>query len=155
VFDGAGWQSQRVVASYAQSSDLYMNALTQIRMPRWSIGRVVVTGDAAWCVTLLGGGGTSIALTGGYVLAAALSRAGDDVAAAFEDYEQWMRPVVEKVQDLPKGTPDLFYPRSLAGVRALRLVQGVLSARPLRRIGARFAHVAQTDQVLPDLAVAG
>lgn len=152
VFTGAGWQADRVTAGFAASEDVYMDSLTQIRMPHWSKGRSVVTGDSAWCVTPLGGGGTSIALTGGYVLAACLSQAReDDLGPALQQYEQWMRPFVAKVQDLPKGTPDLFYPDSRAGVQVLRTAQRALTAKPLRKIGARFAHVAQTDQQLPDI----
>jgi 2-polyprenyl-6-methoxyphenol hydroxylase-like FAD-dependent oxidoreductase len=154
VFDGAGWQAARVTAGFASSDDVYMDALTQIRMPSWSSGRVVVTGDAAWCVTPLGGGGTSLALIGGYVLAACLSQDPETAfSTALRQYERWMRPLVGKVQDLPKGIPDLFYPQSRAGVEVLRTVQRALSAKPLRKIGARFAHVAQTDQRLPDIAV--
>lgn len=154
VFADAGWQAPRVINGFGESTDVYLDSLTQIRMARWSEGRVVVTGDAAWCVTPLGGGGTSLALTGGYVLAAGLSHADGDLVAGLRAYEQWMRPFVSTVQDLPKGTPDLFYPDSRAGVHLLRAVQATLSAKPFRRIGARFAHVAQTDQQLPELAVA-
>jgi 2-polyprenyl-6-methoxyphenol hydroxylase-like FAD-dependent oxidoreductase len=156
VFAGVGWQARRVTTGFMQSEDVYMDTLTQIRMPQWSRGRIIVTGDAAWCVTPLGGGGTSIALTGAYVLAAYLSHAQDGrIDMALQRYEQWMRPIVEAVQDLPKGTPDLFYPESQIGVNILRMVQRALASKPLRKIGASFAHVAQTDQQLPDIRVTG
>lgn len=154
VFADAGWQARRVVEGFMTAEDVYMDALTQIRMPAWCSGRVVVTGDAAWCVTPLGGGGTSIALVGAYVLAAFLSEVdGTDPSGAFQRYETWMRPVVDAVQRLPRGTPDLFYPETRAGVAVLRGVQRALTSRPLRRLGARFAHVARTDQRLPDIRV--
>lgn len=150
VFTGAGWHADRVTRGFAESDDVYMDSLTQIRMPSWSTGRIVVTGDAAWCVTPLGGGGTSIALVGGYVLAAFLSQTeGAAFTAAIDRYEQWMRPFVAKVQDLPKGIPDLFYPKSRVGVSILRTVWRMLSAKPFRSLGASFARVAQADQSLP------
>lgn len=153
VFDGAGWEAERVAADFRTSDDVYTDSLTQIRMPSWAKGRIVVTGDAAWCVTPLGGGGTSIAVVGGYVLAAYLSQHQyDDVAAALQRYDDWMRPYVAKVQDLPKGTPDLFYPRTRLGVAALRGLWRLLSARPFRSIGASLAHVADADRDLPSLA---
>ncbi|MET1005465.1 MAG: FAD-dependent monooxygenase [Propionibacteriaceae bacterium] len=152
VFADVGWEASRITNGFAQSADVYMDSLTQIRMPHWSNGRIVVTGDSAWCVTPLGGGGTAIALTGGYVLAAYLSQADvDDYTEALQKYEQWMRPLVSGVQDLPKGVPDLFYPNSRVGVRVLRGVQLALTAKPFRKIGASFAHVARTDQQLPDI----
>ena len=154
VFADAGWEASRVIAGFAQSSDVYMDSLTQIRMRHWSQGRVVVVGDAAWCVTPLGGGGTAIALTGGYVLAAYLSQAdAGDYGDALRRFEQWMRPLVSGVQDLPKGMPDLFYPNSRVGVAILRGVQRALTAKPFRKIGASFAHVAQTDQQLPEIQI--
>lgn len=154
VFADAGWEASRVIAGFAQSLDVYVDSLTQIRMPRWSNGRIVVTGDSAWCVTPLGGGGTAIALTGGYVLAAYLPQAdAGDFGEALQKYEQWMRQLVSGVQDLPRGTPDLFYPNSRVGVRILRGVQFALTAKPFRKIGASFAHVARTDQQLPDIRI--
>lgn len=53
-------------------------------------------GDAAWCVTPLGGGGSSPALLGAYVLAAQLSTAPGDVEAGLRRCEQWRRPVVQR-----------------------------------------------------------
>ncbi|MGC5012293.1 FAD-dependent monooxygenase [Streptosporangium sp. DT93] len=36
VFDGAGWQTERVLRGFATSDDVYVDYLTQIKMPRWS-----------------------------------------------------------------------------------------------------------------------
>jgi 2-polyprenyl-6-methoxyphenol hydroxylase-like FAD-dependent oxidoreductase len=150
IFTGAGWQADRVVRGFAESDDVYMDALTQIRMPSWGQGKIIVTGDAAWCVTPLGGGGTSLALVGGYVLAAFLSQSDScSFEAAIGRYEQWMRPFIAKVQDLPRGIPALFYPRTRAGVAVLRTIWRTLSARPFRSLGASFARVAKANQDLP------
>ena len=35
VFAGAGWQADRVTSGFLDSDDVYMDALTQIRMPSW------------------------------------------------------------------------------------------------------------------------
>ncbi|SDT23281.1 FAD-dependent oxidoreductase [Actinoplanes derwentensis] len=147
TFHDAGWQAGRVVDGFSTSSDVYVDYLTQIVMPSWSAGRVVVTGDSAWCVTPLGGGGTSLAMVGGYVLAAYLTQDGP----AFARYEQWMRPLVDDAQKLPPGTPALFYPRSAAGVRALRLGARIGSTGALRRLTSRIGHVARSAQPLPEM----
>ena len=60
-----------------------------------------------------------------------------------------MRPFVAKVQDLPKGIPDLFYPKTRWGVSILRAVWRALSAKPFRSFGASFSRVAQADRDLP------
>lgn len=60
----------------------------------WSQGRVVLVGDAAHCPTPMTGQGTSLAIAGAYVLGQELRRHGEDFAAAFERYEQRMRPFV-------------------------------------------------------------
>ena len=152
IFHDAGWQADRVVAGFAASDDVYLDHLTQITMPSWVRGRVVVTGDAAWCVTPLGGGGTSLAMVGGYVLAASLSQAHPtDLSGALARYERWMRPLITDAQKLPPGTPGLFYPQSAFGVRALRLVARLGSLRALRKLAARVGHVARTDQPLPEV----
>ncbi|GAA2555287.1 FAD-dependent monooxygenase [Winogradskya consettensis] len=150
VFGDAGWQAQRVVDGFKGSDDVYMDYLTQIMMPSWAKGRVCVTGDAAWCVTPLGGGGTSLAMIGGYVLAAYLSR--EHHGAALELYERWMRPLIDDAQKLPPGTPRLFYPASAAGVGVLRTVARIGSLGVLRKLTSRLSHVAQTGQALPAIA---
>lgn len=144
-FAGAGWQTERVLAGLAVSDDVYADDLVQVRMPSWSRGRVCVVGDAAWCVTPLGGGGCSLALLGGYVLGAALSRhvrgtpaRGTDVAAALHDYETWLRPDVDELQGLPPGVVAASHPRSRAGVRAQRAALAVGASPLVRRVMQRF-----------------
>ncbi|WP_322904782.1 FAD-dependent monooxygenase [Paenibacillus sp. SGZ-1009] len=153
VFAGAGWQHERVIAGFATSKDVYFDYLTQIMMSSWSEGRVCVTGDAAWCVTPIGGGGSSLALIGGYVLAAFLSQCDDTELASIQNclhqYEQWMRPLVDKAQQLPPGAPDLFYPKTKIGVGTMQTCIRIASFRPIRKLASRIGHVARTKQSLP------
>jgi 2-polyprenyl-6-methoxyphenol hydroxylase-like FAD-dependent oxidoreductase len=55
----------------------------QIRMDTWSRGRVGLVGDAAFCVSLLAGQGSALAMTAAYVLAEELDRSNGDFKAAF------------------------------------------------------------------------
>jgi 2-polyprenyl-6-methoxyphenol hydroxylase-like FAD-dependent oxidoreductase/tryptophan-rich sensory protein len=132
-FADAGWQAPRVLAGMDATDDFYFDVLRQVRMPRWSKGRVVLTGDAAWCATPIAGIGTTLAVTGAYVLAAELAR-GDDVAAAFAAYEQAMRPMVEEGQGVPKIAPRLMNPRSRAGIRLLHGALRLASRPVVRRV---------------------
>ena len=123
-FADAGWQSARVLDGMDATGDFYFDVLRQVRMKRWSNGRVVLTGDAAWCATPIAGYGTTLAITGAYVLASEMARS-DDVAAAFAAYDQAMRPAVEDAQGVPKIAPRLMNPHSRTGIRVLH---GVLAA---------------------------
>ncbi|WP_330234847.1 FAD-dependent monooxygenase [Streptomyces sp. NBC_00566] len=149
-YAGAGWEAARVLDGFDASEDVYVDHLTQIRMPTWHRGRVCLVGDAAWCVTPMGGGGASLALTSGYVLAACLSST--DTEAALTAYERWMRPLVESVQKLPPGVVRAAYPRTRLGLALRTLVVKALTSRLLATLTARFTRVAGTDRPLPPIA---
>ena len=146
-FADAGWQAERVLAGLDTTADFYFDVLRQVRMRRWSRGRVAVTGDAAWCATPLAGIGTTLAVTGAYVLAAELA-ACDDVAAAFAAYERAMRPMVEDGQGVPKIAPKLMNPNSRAGIRLLHGALRVASTPAVRRLAARLSFGRSKE---PDL----
>ncbi|MFH7391248.1 FAD-dependent monooxygenase, partial [Pseudomonas syringae group genomosp. 7] len=79
------------------AEDFWFDDLSQVKIDRWSNGQVVLLGDAAWCVTPLGGDGASLALIGAYVLAGELTMT-DPIAEALASYEYDLRPVVKKSQ---------------------------------------------------------
>src|SRR5262249_18033253 len=76
------------------------DAAAQIRMDRWSQGRVVLAGDAGYCASPMSGQGTSLALIGAYVLAGELAAAAGNHQAAFRQYEKELRPFVMLNQEL-------------------------------------------------------
>ena len=117
-FSDVGWQAPRVLAGLAEADDFYFDVLRQVRMERWCRGHVALTGDAAWCATPLAGIGTTLAVTGAYVLASELKRA-DDTASAFSAYEAAMRPMVEQGQGVPKIEARVLYPHSRIGIALL------------------------------------
>ena len=117
TFRGAGWATERVLSGLDEP--FYFDAVGQARLRRWSNGRVVLLGDAAWCASPLSGMGTSLALVGAYVLAGELTTR-DDHREAFARFEATMRPYVDRAQKLPPGTPRLAFPRTRTGVTLLR-----------------------------------
>jgi 2-polyprenyl-6-methoxyphenol hydroxylase-like FAD-dependent oxidoreductase len=147
-FADAVWQAPRVLAALDGTEDFYFDVLRQVRLPAWSQGRVVLTGDAAWCATPLAGIGTTLALTGACVLAGELSR-GDDVARAFAAYEGAMRPMVERAQGIPKVVPRLMNPHSGAGIRLLHAVMRLAVSPGVRSLAGRLP---QRSPVQPDLS---
>ncbi len=97
-FGDAGWECARMLDAVDNSDDVYFDVVSQIRMDHWSRGRAVLIGDAAGCISLLGGEGTGLAITEAYVLAGELDRAGGDYEQAFKAYEALMLPFVESKQ---------------------------------------------------------
>jgi 2-polyprenyl-6-methoxyphenol hydroxylase-like FAD-dependent oxidoreductase len=99
-FKHYGWEVPRLLECLKQAPDIYFGEIAQVRMPRWSCGRVALVGDAGYAPSPRSGQGTSLALVGAYVLAAELAAQRNDHAAAFARYEARMRPFVDLNQAL-------------------------------------------------------
>ncbi len=89
-FARAGWEVPRLLAELPTATDLWFDQFAQIHLDRWSQGRIALLGDAAWAAGP-GGGGTGLAMTGAYVLAAELAAANGDHTTAFTRYEAALR----------------------------------------------------------------
>jgi 2-polyprenyl-6-methoxyphenol hydroxylase-like FAD-dependent oxidoreductase len=85
-----------------EPASAYFDQVSQVVMPRWSTGRVVLLGDAAWCVTVFAGYGAALALAGADQLGTALERHGDDIPAALAEWEAGLRPEVAKRQAIAR-----------------------------------------------------
>jgi 2-polyprenyl-6-methoxyphenol hydroxylase-like FAD-dependent oxidoreductase len=90
------WRIPELIAAANADPELYFDAASQIHMPTWSHGRVVLIGDAAHAASGLSGRGTSLALLGAYFLAEELDA--DDLSAGFERYEARLRGYVRTAQ---------------------------------------------------------
>ncbi|MCJ1228195.1 hypothetical protein MMC12_004856 [Toensbergia leucococca] len=113
-FADAGWQAQRLLDAMDQAPDFYFHAIEQIKMSKWSNSRVVCLGDAAYAPTSLTGMGTSLAITGAYVLAGEMSKLddGEHPSKALEAYESTFRPFVEETQKIPIFVPAIAHPET-------------------------------------------
>lgn len=111
-FFDAGWQATRFLDGMASAPDFYFHTIEQVKMKKWSSGRVVCIGDTAYAPTPLTGKGTSLAVLGAYVLAGEISNLPPDEhpSKAFEAYETKFRPFVEETQKIPAGFPRLVHP---------------------------------------------
>ncbi|MBB4729342.1 FAD-dependent monooxygenase [Xanthomonas arboricola] len=136
-FADAGWQAARVLDGMDTTDDFYFDALRQVRMPRWHAGRVVLTGDAAWCATPLAGIGATLAVTGGYVLANEIARAAT-LEQALAAYADAMRPMVEQGQGVPKIGPRLMNPHTRLGIQLLHGALKFASQPSVQNIAAKL-----------------
>ncbi|MER5417018.1 FAD-dependent monooxygenase [Streptomyces virginiae] len=99
------WEGPRLAEAAREAGDFYCDAMAQIRMDRWSRGRVVLLGDAGYCPSPLSGQGTGLALVGAHVLADSLAGSRGDHRAAYARYEERMRPFVDLNQALATENP--------------------------------------------------
>lgn len=132
TFADVGWETPRVLEGLDKADDLYFEVLRQVNMPRYANGRVVLTGDAAWCATPVSGIGTTLAVVGAYVLAGELANTGEDYAEAFRNYEQLMRPFVDEGQSVSKVANLWTHPKSKFGIAVQHAALNVLSKPGLR-----------------------
>jgi len=97
------WIVPQLLRVMGGASDFYFDSLSQIHLPNWSTGNVVLVGDAAYGASPASGQGSSMAIVGAYILAQQLSRATDYVDA-FAAYQQKMTAYVEACQALAPVT---------------------------------------------------
>jgi 2-polyprenyl-6-methoxyphenol hydroxylase-like FAD-dependent oxidoreductase len=103
AFAGEGWEVPRLLEAMKTTSDFYLDSVSQIRIDKWSHGRKVLIGDAAYCPSLFTGYGSHLAMVGAYILAGELKKASGDYHSAFQKYEDEFRPFVEQKQKNPLG----------------------------------------------------
>ncbi|GGK73708.1 FAD-dependent monooxygenase [Mangrovihabitans endophyticus] len=149
-FAGVGWVAPRILDGL-DAAPYYFDAVGQVRIARWSRGRVGLVGDAAYCPAPLSGMGTSLALVGAYVLAAELATA-PGPGSAFDNFERRMRPYVAAAQTLPPGVPGVAYPRTRAGVTAMRMLTRAAASPAARRLALadRLSSRPADKITLPD-----
>ncbi|MFD6388632.1 FAD-dependent oxidoreductase [Nocardia sp. NPDC060259] len=121
----------------AEPGTAYFDSVGQIVMDRWSRGRVVLLGDAAWCVTVFAGYGAALALDGADRLGTALATHGDDIPAALDTWETALRPEVKKRQALARRGISRFAPPSRTHVWAGELVLRAIQLPGIRGLVRR------------------
>ncbi|WP_125078858.1 FAD-binding domain [Mycobacterium sp. P7213] len=151
-FADAGWECPQLLAALdaGDPGDLYFDVVSQVRMNHWSRGRVLLIGDAAGCISLLGGEGTGLAITEAYALAGELHRAGGDHLRAFEAYESRLRPLIEAKQSNAQQLLGFFATRTRFGLWFRNLA---LRAMNLRILTNLFAGTVRDDFDLPDYGI--
>lgn len=112
-----GWCTPELLDRVRTTDDLYLDSVSQVRLDRWSSGRVALLGDAASCVSLFGDG-SSLAMAGAATLAEALAANPADHDAAFRGYEREHRRLVEPKQRGVKQAASVLIPASWAGIAA-------------------------------------
>ena len=97
-FGGGKWECLRILGELDRTQSLYFDRVSQIKMETWSRGRIALVGDAAFCVSLMAGQGSALAMTAAYVLAGELAKAGGRHEEAFGNYERRLRTYISSKQ---------------------------------------------------------
>ncbi|HYQ62653.1 FAD-dependent monooxygenase [Actinophytocola sp.] len=128
-FADAGWEVPTLLAN--AGDDVYLDAVCQVHLDRWSSHRVALVGDAAYCASVASGQGTSLALVGAYVLAGELAAARDH-AAGFAAYEAELREFVAINQKMGPANIKRMVLRGRAGVWLSMKMLSLLWKLPIR-----------------------
>jgi len=117
-----GWESAKVLRRLEETKVLYLDRVSQIVVPSWSSGRIVLIGDAAFCPSLLAGRGSALAIVSAYVLAGELARSDGRTDGALVAYERLLRRCIEMKQAGAARFAGAFAPRSRFGLWFRNLV---------------------------------
>lgn len=93
-----------------EADDYIFDTVHQVRMPKWHTNRVVLLGDAAWCLTLYSGMGASSAMKGAAELGKYISRHDNNLDIALPHWEKAIRPIIKKHQLTTWLKAELFVP---------------------------------------------
>jgi 2-polyprenyl-6-methoxyphenol hydroxylase-like FAD-dependent oxidoreductase len=115
-FSGSGWECPKILDALEGVDSLYIDRVSQIHMDRWTRGRVALVGDAAFCVSLLGGQGSALAMLASYILAGELKRANGDPLAAFAKYHERLGAFIASKQKAAVRFASFFAPGSQFGI---------------------------------------
>lgn len=129
-FGRGGWECPRIMDALEATDALYFDRVSQIEMGpaagSWANGRVTLAGDAAFCISLLGGQGSALAMAAAYILAGELHRAAGRHDEAFARYQQLFGPFVSMKQQAARRFAGVFAPKSrfslFVGTRMMRLL---------------------------------
>lgn len=158
IFQGAGWESEKILKSMADTDDFYCERMGLVQLDAWSQGRVTLVGDACYCPSANTGMGTTSAFVGAYILAGEISKhcgvAGsesdsrDGLNRALKAYEDRFRPFMAQVQE---GVSDgLGMPTSAFGIATAYLVISVAAWMNWNIFGDAFLKEKVKNWNLPD-----
>lgn len=114
-YEGVGWKAEEAMKAMMGSSDFYANETVQVKVPSLHKGRFTVVGDAGYAPGPTGTG-TTLAITGAYLLAGEVGKHKGDLAAGLKGYEERMRPIIDDMQKIPPLVPGIAAPQTAWGI---------------------------------------
>lgn len=150
LYGSGRWECPQILTELDRADDLYFDRVDQIKMSAWSRGRIALTGDAAFCVSLMAGQGSALAMIAAYVMAGELARAGDRYEQAFANYEARLRTYLAMKQKGAERFSSAFAPKTRWG---MFLRNEVIKATAISGVARLAFGREMTDSLdLPDYA---
>jgi 2-polyprenyl-6-methoxyphenol hydroxylase-like FAD-dependent oxidoreductase len=137
VYGDLGWVIPEAMDGLERADSVYFDTISQVVAPTWSRGRVVLLGDAAWCVTLFAGYGSALAVGGADRLGTELERHPGDIGAALSTWETALRPEVDKKQKLGRRVKGVYAPANPLLLWLTQLPLRLTALPPVRRYMTR------------------
>ena len=134
LYGRGGWECEKILSELDRTNELYFDSVSQIKMQNWSSGRVALVGDAAFCVSLLAGQGSALAMIAAYVLAGELSASHGRHERAFAGYEARLRGYIDTKQRAAERFAGALAPRTRAGLHFRNLVVKAFAIPGLARL---------------------
>jgi 2-polyprenyl-6-methoxyphenol hydroxylase-like FAD-dependent oxidoreductase len=147
-FNDGTWECLRILGELDHTHDLYFDRVSQIKMDCWSRGRVALVGDAAFCVSLMAGQGSALAMIAAYVLAGELAKAKGNHDQAFGKYEEVLRSFIGAKQKGAERFAAAFAPKTQWGLFFRNQVIRMLRVPGLGRLA--FGRDITDTLALPD-----
>jgi 2-polyprenyl-6-methoxyphenol hydroxylase-like FAD-dependent oxidoreductase len=141
AYAGGGWRIPELLDRLPAAESVYVDSISRVSIDRWSTGRIVLVGDAAYGSTLAGFG-SGLAVVGAYVLAGELLAAGGDHRTAFRRYEEEFRSYARVGEKLRPGA--MLAPRTRLGIWMRNLMfrtAGLM--KPMMWLTDRFATAVE------------
>jgi 2-polyprenyl-6-methoxyphenol hydroxylase-like FAD-dependent oxidoreductase len=140
AYGSMGWIVPELLKHASEARRIYFDTVSQIEMSHWSVGRVVLIGDACQSASIWPGQGASTAVAGAYVLTEELDAESHHVANALVGYERRLKPTIEHCQTAGRRMAEWLVPESKFQL-ALRDVGLRMSVWPIASTIAR-KHLA-------------
>ena len=151
-FKGTGWKTDEVLKGMMETGDFYANEIVQVKPPTIYKGRFVLVGDAGYAPGPTGGG-TSLAIAGGYLLAGEIARHKGNLAAGLQGYEEQMRPIIDDLQKIPPFIPGIMAPQTAWGIWLRNYIFAFIAWTRVLEFAQKFFASAFADagkHALPD-----
>ncbi|MEU4232000.1 FAD-dependent monooxygenase [Nonomuraea sp. NPDC026600] len=137
IYGDLGWVIPEALAGLQRTESVYFDTISQVVAPSWSKGRVVLLGDAAWCVTLFAGYGSALAVGGADRLGTELAAHPGDIPAALAAWEAAIRPEAERKQKLGRRVKGVYAPANPLLLWLTQLPLRLAALPPVRRYMTR------------------
>lgn len=145
--EGYGETLSWLIDQFEQADEFLFDSADQVHMDSWHRGRVVLMGDAAWCLTLYSGMGASSAIAGSDALGTFLERNGNDVQRSLSQWENHMRPFIKKNMKSGMDMRSFFTVGSQKEATARKVRTKLMKSRLMEKFGTNLRKRAFASKI--------